>query len=271
VASQEELIRQFHAGWDVVQGGGWPEWSPFVMTGGPESSVCKKTGFQYWFANSRYQVGVHFPAPARGWPPMVHLSIKAHDKRVVHDWRDLQRIKNELVGPEAEGVELYPAESRLMDESNQFHMYCVHPVASFPFGEKGRTVCTPADLEKEFAGKPVLERARQREFEDHHNGEGCSATGLIEWPDWALEVLERLGYDVCVKSAGASCKKEMGTQDSEPKFVATHRDDVTFATIQKDTTCLHCGELLAEGQRALWVLDHGLFHEHCVTYEGEST
>jgi len=267
VGSREELTKKFHEGWEEVQGGGWPEWSPFVLTGDRESSVCQKTGFDYWFANSRYQVGVHFERPVPGWPPMVHLSIKAHDRRALHDWRDLQRIKNELVGPEAEGVELYPAESRLMDESNQFHMYCIHPVASFPFGTQGRTVCTPADLEKEFADRHELQRARQREFEDHHTGEGCSSSGLIEWPDWALEVLERLGYEVCVKSAGASCKKEM----AKFKVEAKNKDDVAFATIQRDTSCLQCGGLLAAGQRALWVPDEGLFHEDCVTYEEEST
>ena len=45
--------------------------------------------------NSRYQVNIR-----KIGDTMVHLSIKRRDKAPVHDWRDLQRIKNEVVGPE---------------------------------------------------------------------------------------------------------------------------------------------------------------------------
>ena len=54
---------------------------------------------------------------------IVHLDIKRRDKRHIHDWRDLQRIKNELVGPENEGVEIYPAESRVVDEAHQYNLW----------------------------------------------------------------------------------------------------------------------------------------------------
>ena len=50
------------------------------------------------YVNSRYQVAI-FPVEVKGWPEMVHLSIKTHEKDTSHDWRDYQRIKNELVGP----------------------------------------------------------------------------------------------------------------------------------------------------------------------------
>jgi hypothetical protein len=126
----------------------------------------------------------------------VHLSIKAHDKRVVHDWRDMQRIKNEIVGPESEGLELYPGESRLMDESNQYHLFCVYPGIRLPFGRMKRERSTPAELAEEFkddAQKPV-----QREFEDHHGGEGCKPKGLITWPEWAIQHLKALGFELKV-------------------------------------------------------------------------
>lgn len=50
-------------------------------------------------------------------------SIKRRDREVIRDWRDLQAIKNAIVGPEHEGFELYPAESRLVDTANQFHLF----------------------------------------------------------------------------------------------------------------------------------------------------
>ena len=66
---------------------------------------------------------------------MAWLSIKRHDKEVVHDWRDLQRIKNDIVGEECEGIELYPAESRLTDAANQYHLFvCTDPEVRIPVG-----------------------------------------------------------------------------------------------------------------------------------------
>ena len=49
--------------------------------------------------------------------------IKRRDREVIRDWRELQAIKNAIVGPEHEGFELYPAESRLVDTANQFHLF----------------------------------------------------------------------------------------------------------------------------------------------------
>lgn len=46
---------------------------------------------------------------------VIHLSVKRLDESEVRSWQDLRAIKNELVGIEHEGVELFPAESRLID------------------------------------------------------------------------------------------------------------------------------------------------------------
>jgi hypothetical protein len=92
--------------------------------------------------NNIYQVFLRrLNDPPAGWPPLVHLSVKRVDKEPIHDWRDLQRIKNELVGPECEGVELYPAESRLVDSANQYHLWVIAvPGTTFPFGFRDRLV-----------------------------------------------------------------------------------------------------------------------------------
>lgn len=72
---------------------------------------------------------------------MIHLSIRRFDRAAVRDWRHFQRIKNDIVGPEHEGVELYPAESRLNDEANQYHMYVIDKAGHhFPIGSGERTV-----------------------------------------------------------------------------------------------------------------------------------
>jgi hypothetical protein len=72
---------------------------------------------------------------------LVHLSIKRIDKKPVHDWRDLQRIKNQLLGEECEAMELYPAESRLVDTANQYHLWGYDdPGLRAPFGFPGPRV-----------------------------------------------------------------------------------------------------------------------------------
>jgi hypothetical protein len=55
---------------------------------------------------------------------MIQLGINTHDGTARHDWREFQAIKNQLAGPECEAFELYPAESRLMDPSNYYALWC---------------------------------------------------------------------------------------------------------------------------------------------------
>lgn len=90
------------------------------------------------FVNDEYQVNIH---ETNSW---VHLSIKRLDKEPVHDWRDLQAIKNMLLGNEIEAVELYPAESRLVDTANQYHLWCLKDEDGYPikfnFGFGDRSV-----------------------------------------------------------------------------------------------------------------------------------
>jgi hypothetical protein len=88
------------------------------------------------FINSRYQVA-KFPVESSdpNLPPMVHLSICTLDRLPLHDWREFQRIKNELVGAECEAVEIYPSESRLVDGANQYHLWVfLRPGRTIPFG-----------------------------------------------------------------------------------------------------------------------------------------
>ena len=82
--------------------------------------------------NNRYQVNIYKFERPKDWPPMVHLSIKRLDKEPIHDWRHLQRIKNELVGANCEALELYPAEDRVVDTANQYHLgYSLTPKLAY--------------------------------------------------------------------------------------------------------------------------------------------
>ena len=111
------------------------------------------------WANDQYQVIIRDAEIEKesGFPEMLWLSIKRLDKEPIHDWRDLQKIKNMLVGEENEGVEVYPAESRLVDTANQYHIWVLKDnQLKFPFGFTARAV---AD-----ADEAVCVGAKQRGF-----------------------------------------------------------------------------------------------------------
>lgn len=78
--------------------------------------------------NDEYQVNIDKNS-RHGFGEMTvwWLSIKRRDKQPIHDWRDLQAIKTALCGPEVEAIELYPAESRVMDTANQYHLFALMP------------------------------------------------------------------------------------------------------------------------------------------------
>jgi hypothetical protein len=99
-------------------------------------------GAEVW-ENTRYEVTVR--RHSEGWPfgggDWVQIGISAKDGSARHDWREFQRIKNDIVGPAWEAIELYPAESRLLDPSNYYILWCAPaiPVGKF----EGRMVATP--------------------------------------------------------------------------------------------------------------------------------
>jgi len=96
---------------------------------------------QRLFLNDIYQVTLREHPGTPAWPAFIHLSIKRIDKEVIHDWRAMQEIKNMLVGPENEGIEIYPAESRLTDMSNQYHCWVFSdPTVRIPVGWQTRMV-----------------------------------------------------------------------------------------------------------------------------------
>ena len=85
--------------------------------------------------NDKYQVNVTEIENGITW-----LSIKRLDKECIHDWRELQTIKNMLTDPEREALEIYPAESRLVDTSNQFHLWVLPKGEMIPFGYGERLI-----------------------------------------------------------------------------------------------------------------------------------
>lgn len=96
----------------------YPPWTPLRFSHQIESTK----GLVKIYGNSRYTVAVRANGHSEDLGTLTHLSIHDHWRTTRHDWRDFQQIKNELCGPESEAVEIYPAESRLVDTSNEYHL-----------------------------------------------------------------------------------------------------------------------------------------------------
>lgn len=129
--------------------------------------------------NDLYQVNVRwFDCEAWGFTGMRHLSIKRRDKKEIRDWRDLQLIKNELCGPEFEAMEMYPAESRLTDGANQYHLFVLPKGMQWPFGFKERLVT-----------ESLVGNTGQRPFDDH-----VKPNDLVD-DDTIREAMRKAGVD----------------------------------------------------------------------------
>lgn len=87
---------------------------------------------------------------------VVSLNIRRRDGLpIMRDWRHFQNIKNDILGRECEAIELYPAESRLVDTSNKYHLWGVaDPSFRFPVGFRERDVS--------YEDTPTVKGMRQR-------------------------------------------------------------------------------------------------------------
>jgi hypothetical protein len=135
----------------------WEKLQPAVNAVGQHEVTHAGETFKI-YKNALYTVLVKQVTMRANFPAMTHLSVRRNDRQPIFDWRDMQRVKNDLIGEENEGVQLFPAESRLLDTSNQYHMYVINdPKISFPFGYEERHVSEQSfhgSAQRRFADKP---------------------------------------------------------------------------------------------------------------------
>jgi len=131
----------------------------FEYVGNPTNKIIKDDKV---YLNDEYQVNLK--ELRNGW---TWLSIKRLDKDSIHDWRAFQQIKNMICGEEREAVEVYPAESRLVDTSNQYHLFVLPKGRKFPLGFNDRIVVDgTGEIDKE-------SNTRQRPFKDDERPKDC--------------------------------------------------------------------------------------------------
>jgi len=118
------------------------ETTPYDKSGQDVSEELRENG-EVFLANSHYLVfRRELRSMIEGQPPQVHLSLRTVENDTRHDWREMQRIKNELCGPDWEAVELYPREDRIVDQANQYHLWCFAFQLPFGFDDGVHTATT---------------------------------------------------------------------------------------------------------------------------------
>jgi len=123
------------------------------------------------WGNDRYNVSVGRDAETGD---VTHLSVHRRDRKPIMDWRDLQRIKDDVAGPTVEAVELYPARARVVDTANERHLWCFRPGAVLPFGFPEGLVID--------AGEGPQIGSVQRPFEGDDLTEGFASEATREHP-----------------------------------------------------------------------------------------
>lgn len=117
-----------------------------TMTGWPDDRAREHSkllqGHHIW-VNNLYQVNVEYAdTEVNGGIGFAHLIVRRRDGRPIRSWTHFQQIKNELIGPQCEAVELYPAERNLVDAKDHYHLWAfTSPEHNFGIGfEHGREV-----------------------------------------------------------------------------------------------------------------------------------
>jgi len=122
-----------------------PTWEEIVAASGCDEAEARARvdwmAAQEVWVNNLYQVNVEY-GPDR---QTAHLIIRRLDRQPIRNWQHFQTIKNDLLGPECEAVELYPPESHLVDEKHHYHLWgFTRPGATFGVGfRNGRRVDAP--------------------------------------------------------------------------------------------------------------------------------
>lgn len=103
----------------------WGEWENRKWAA--DHPMAPKGMIDAW-CNDRFAVQ-HFAFGGQEW-----LSIKRHhDGAAPPTWAEMQRIKNELVGEDRVGVEVFPKASEVVDEADLYHLWLYPEDEACPF------------------------------------------------------------------------------------------------------------------------------------------
>lgn len=180
VLQLEHLLEQVMSGQEHVR----DKWQPFeecAMRHHPVLGVRPMAEGESMFVNNLYTVVRQVDGEFGAVGVAFHLSIRRNDRRAIHDWRDMQRIKNELIGENEEAAEIYPDEKRLVDTANQYFLWGKFGM-QLPFGFDARIVCDDSNS-----------GAVQRKFRPEEKPADCRVITDEELAEAHAEAMRKIG------------------------------------------------------------------------------
>lgn len=136
------------------------EWTPFLTAAFLENP---EEGPDFAKKNSLYTVYGRFEE-SELFGEVIHLSIRRNDSHPV-ERSHLKRIKNEVVGPEYDGIEIFPAEDKVQD-TRWVHLRVLKDFR-FPFADRERfKLIEVENLSGDVDAKAVLKKVNMREIRD---------------------------------------------------------------------------------------------------------
>ncbi len=112
-------------------------WEPLKVVNGVVGHPDALPGLVRAYNNHTYSVQVFAVVESR-LGLVTPLGIRRHDQGLNFPWYDLQRIKNEVTDPERAAIEVFPAESDLVDDANMRWMWVLESGVKFKFNPTGK-------------------------------------------------------------------------------------------------------------------------------------
>jgi hypothetical protein len=114
----------------AAKSGTWGPWRKTPVPAGIPGSNGWCREIRVTYANDLYAVLCRPVETA--WGLVHHLAIRTPSS-LEPPWRDKQRIKNELFGPEFTAVEVMPPADELVDAADMYHVWVLPLSMALPF------------------------------------------------------------------------------------------------------------------------------------------
>lgn len=114
----------------AIRTGDWGSWDCTQIPLGPPNSNGWCREIREAWKNDLY-VALVRPVQTP-WGVVHHLAIRTASN-LEPPWRDKQRIKNEVFGPEFTAVEVMPPQPELIDQADMYHMWVLPRGFELPF------------------------------------------------------------------------------------------------------------------------------------------
>lgn len=112
----------------AIKTGVWGEWRHHDIPNGFGNDWCRE--IRRSAANDLYSVLVR-PMQTE-WGLVHHLAIRTISN-LEPPWRDKQRIKDELFGPQTTAIEVMPPSGEVIDQADMYHIWVLPGEMALPF------------------------------------------------------------------------------------------------------------------------------------------